>query len=124
MCLPSIVSSPFTHDSIIWKITYLKVKVCFFVCGISKTSGQLFNELFPDCTRSCFSQEGCYFTLVLLSIAFYDKYLMQHNCHALNYSESFGNEQLIQRENQVTGFHLTLVPVSPYFSTSLFVGLL
>ena len=28
----------------------------FFVCGISLTSGQLFNELFPDCTRSCFSQ--------------------------------------------------------------------
>ena len=29
---------------------------CLFVCGISLTSGQLFNELFPDCTRSCFSQ--------------------------------------------------------------------
>ena len=27
-----------------------------FVCGISFFSGQLFNELFPDCTRSCFSQ--------------------------------------------------------------------
>ena len=27
-----------------------------FVCGISLTSGQLFSELFPDCTRSCFSQ--------------------------------------------------------------------
>ena len=27
-----------------------------FVCGISLTSGQLSNELFPDCTRSCFSQ--------------------------------------------------------------------
>ena len=27
-----------------------------FVCGISLTSGQLVNELFPDCTRSCFSQ--------------------------------------------------------------------
>ena len=27
-----------------------------FVCGISFLSGQLFNELFPDCTRSCFSQ--------------------------------------------------------------------
>ena len=27
-----------------------------FVCGISLTSGQLINELFPDCTRSCFSQ--------------------------------------------------------------------
>ena len=27
-----------------------------FVCGISLTSSQLFNELFPDCTRSCFSQ--------------------------------------------------------------------
>ena len=25
-----------------------------FVCGISFTSGQLFNELFPDYTRSCF----------------------------------------------------------------------
>ena len=30
--------------------------VCLFVCGISLTSGQLINELFPDCTRSCFSQ--------------------------------------------------------------------
>ena len=29
---------------------------CLFVCRISLTSGQLFNELFPDCTRSCFSQ--------------------------------------------------------------------
>ena len=27
-----------------------------FVCGISLTSGQLISELFPDCTRSCFSQ--------------------------------------------------------------------
>ena len=27
-----------------------------FVCGISLTSGQLIIELFPDCTRSCFSQ--------------------------------------------------------------------
>ena len=27
-----------------------------FVCGITLTSGQLVNELFPDCTRSCFSQ--------------------------------------------------------------------
>ena len=31
-------------------------KVCLFVCGISLTSGQLIIELFPDCTRSCFSQ--------------------------------------------------------------------
>ena len=31
-------------------------RTCFFFCGISLTSGQLFNELFPDCTRSCFSQ--------------------------------------------------------------------
>ena len=29
---------------------------CLFVCGISLTSGQLIIELFPDCTRSCFSQ--------------------------------------------------------------------
>ena len=36
-------------------------RVCLFVCGISLTSGQLFYELFPDCTRSCFSQ--VYFTL-------------------------------------------------------------
>ena len=28
----------------------------FFVCGISLTSGQLVSQLFPDCTRSCFSQ--------------------------------------------------------------------
>ena len=27
-----------------------------FICGISLTSGQLVTELFPDCTRSCFSQ--------------------------------------------------------------------
>ena len=27
-----------------------------FVCGISLTCGQLINELFPDCTRSYFSQ--------------------------------------------------------------------
>ena len=30
--------------------------VCLFVCGISLVSGQLISELFPDCTRSCFSQ--------------------------------------------------------------------
>ena len=30
--------------------------ICLFVCGISLTSGQFFNELSPDCTRSCFSQ--------------------------------------------------------------------
>ena len=29
--------------------------VCLFV-GLVSTSGQLVNELFPDCTRSCFSQ--------------------------------------------------------------------
>ena len=29
---------------------------CLFVCGISLTSGQLVSELFPDCTRSYFSQ--------------------------------------------------------------------
>ena len=34
----------------VWKI------VCLFVCGISLTSGQLVIELFPGCTRSCFSQ--------------------------------------------------------------------
>ena len=28
----------------------------FFVCGVSLTSGQLIIVLFPDCTRSCFSQ--------------------------------------------------------------------
>ena len=27
--------------------------VCLFVCGISLTSSQVINELFPDCTRSC-----------------------------------------------------------------------
>ena len=31
-------------------------ETCLFVCGISLTSGQLIIELFPDCTRSCFSQ--------------------------------------------------------------------
>ena len=31
-------------------------RFCLFVCGISLTSGQPFDELFPDCTRSCFSQ--------------------------------------------------------------------
>ena len=30
--------------------------VCLFVCGISLMSSQLIEELFPDCTRSCFSQ--------------------------------------------------------------------
>ena len=30
--------------------------VCLFVWWISLTSGQLVNELFPDCTSSCFSQ--------------------------------------------------------------------
>ena len=30
--------------------------LCLFVCGISLTSGQLINELFPDCTRSFCSQ--------------------------------------------------------------------
>ena len=29
-------------------------RVCLFNCGISLTSDQLINELFPDCTRSCF----------------------------------------------------------------------
>ena len=33
-----------------------EVGSCRFVCGISLTSGQLFNELLPDCKRSCFSQ--------------------------------------------------------------------
>ena len=37
------------------KRTFRRV-VCLFVCGISLTSGQLVSELFPDCTRSCFSQ--------------------------------------------------------------------
>ena len=32
------------------------VTASIFVCGISLTSGQLINELLPDCTRSCFSQ--------------------------------------------------------------------
>ena len=29
---------------------------CLFVCWISLTPGQLISELFPDCTRSCFTQ--------------------------------------------------------------------
>ena len=33
-----------------------ELKPILFVCGISLTSGQLVSELFPDCTRSCFSQ--------------------------------------------------------------------
>ena len=37
-------------------ILYSVIQDCLFVCGISLTSGQLVNELFPDCTRSCFSQ--------------------------------------------------------------------
>ena len=32
------------------------VAPALFVCGISLTSSQLINELFADCTRSCFSQ--------------------------------------------------------------------
>ena len=35
---------------------YRSIVYCLFVCGISLTSGQLVSELFPDCTRSCFSQ--------------------------------------------------------------------
>ena len=35
---------------------YSAASLGLFVCGISLTSGQLFNELFRDCTRSCFSQ--------------------------------------------------------------------
>ena len=34
----------------------MHLSIRLFVCGISLTSGQLINELFPDCTRSCFSQ--------------------------------------------------------------------
>ena len=34
----------------------LDLFVCLFVFGISLTSGQLVSELFPDCTKSCFSQ--------------------------------------------------------------------
>ena len=33
-----------------------ELELCLFVCGISLASGQLISELFPDCTRSCFSQ--------------------------------------------------------------------
>ena len=40
-----------------WEICKRSVfAVCLFICGISLTSGQLVSELFPDCTRSCFSQ--------------------------------------------------------------------
>ena len=46
-----------------WAVSGLSIMVmgfCWrlslFVCGISLTSGQLIIELFPDCTRSCFSQ--------------------------------------------------------------------
>ena len=39
-----------TYSYIVQKHSFL------FVCGISLTSGQLVSELFPDCTRSCFSQ--------------------------------------------------------------------
>ena len=35
---------------------YPRLEDGLFVCGISLTSGQLVSELFPDCTRSCFSQ--------------------------------------------------------------------
>ena len=43
-------------------ITVNKLKesilICYylFVCGISLTSGLLINELYSDCTRSCFSK--------------------------------------------------------------------
>ena len=33
-----------------------ETSVALFVCGISLTSSQLVSELFPNCTRSCFSQ--------------------------------------------------------------------
>ena len=43
--------------SVLTKASYNKmVHICLFVCGITLTSGQLVSELFPDCTRSCFSQ--------------------------------------------------------------------
>ena len=38
------------------KRIFVSVPLCLFVCGISLTSAQLINELFLDCTRSCFSQ--------------------------------------------------------------------
>ena len=33
-----------------------RVSWSLFLCWISLTSGQLINQLFPDCTRSCFSK--------------------------------------------------------------------
>ena len=38
------------------KPTPMKPFEDLFVCGISLTSRQLINQLFPDCTRSCFSK--------------------------------------------------------------------
>ena len=45
-----------SRDAMECEITKVIPSVCLFVCGISLTSGQLFNELFPDCTRSGFLQ--------------------------------------------------------------------
>ena len=38
------------------KLKYFMSMICLFVCRISLTSSQFVTELFPDCTRSCFSQ--------------------------------------------------------------------
>ena len=51
---PTYLSTATTKASV--HLLCKKACVCLFVCGISLTSGQLISELFPDCTRSCFSQ--------------------------------------------------------------------
>ena len=48
--LPILLNSNLDTNVSVFPVTSL------FVCGISLTSGQLINELFPDITRSCFSQ--------------------------------------------------------------------
>ena len=45
-----------TREENLYRQARFLKEVCLFVCGISLTSCQLISELFPDCTRSCFSQ--------------------------------------------------------------------
>ena len=65
-----------TDQDHVIKVLGLRAEDCLFVCGISLTSSQLVSELFPDCTRSCFSQVvlrrrggGCIYEMRCLFVA-------------------------------------------------------
>ena len=53
------------------------VTASMFVCGISLTFGQLISELFPDCTRSCFSQVVSFFFFFFFYSVFLYRYTSQ-----------------------------------------------